>query len=372
MNIAIITLTTTSKRTGVAEYLINLIEQLQEIDQENMYFIFTSADNSYMFNLTAPNFIELSLPLTHSKIDRVLFYAWLTLLFPFWCLKRDIHLVHLPNTMFVPGFFPTITTVHDVTELKTNKYSKIRTLFRRLMILSAIRNSRSLITVSESSANDLRKLGAKNVKAIHLGFKMPFQTSPDAAETKSVLNRYSLHGVQYILFIGTLMKHKNVPALIRAFDRLSIDMPNAELIIVGAPGNDSSVVKKLLSDLSASQRVRLLSFVPAEDKFTILKHARIFCLISSYEGFGIPILEAQAAGVPVIATDVSSLPEIGGEGILLIDPKNLVESTADAITRLWNDNSLRTELVVKGKKNIERFSWKTFAEITRNEYLKIN
>jgi glycosyltransferase involved in cell wall biosynthesis len=374
MNIVIVTLTTTARRTGVAEYLINLIEQLQKIDHYNHYYIFTGQDNRYMFTLSSPNFTEIRLPLTHAPgfLMRPLFYCWLTFILPLWCKKHKVNLVHLPNTLFASGLFPTISTIHDIVELKTKKYSLLRTFFRRLMINSCIRNSKSIITVSNSSAKDIVELGAISVTPIHLGFNNPF-ASFEVTSTKEneVLKRHNLLGVPYLLFIGTLLRHKNIPVLLDAFKKSKHETPLLKLVLIGAPDNDFSNIIETVQRLDLDTEVSILNYVEQDEKLIILKNSSIFCFISSYEGFGIPILEAQAAGVPVIVNNVSSLPEVGGEGVYLVSSLNLAEETAKAITKLITDHDLREGLIKKGYQNLTRFSWKDFAQKTLTEYSRL-
>jgi glycosyltransferase involved in cell wall biosynthesis len=369
VKIAIVTLTTTARRTGVAEYLINLINELQVVDKKNQYYIFTGKDNRHMFSLFNANFIEVPLSLTHDPgfIMRPIFHFWQIFILPRWCRKMKVDLIHLPNTLYVSGSFPTLSTIHDVVELKTKKYSFVRTFFRKLMINSAIRNSRKIVTVSQSSATDLIHLGAKDVTPIHLGFTNPF-TTIDTSNDGSILKKYNLSGIAYVLFVGTLLKHKNIPTLIEAFELAKEKNPALKLVLIGAPDNDFNNIEQIIRTRNIANDVFLLNYVTHEEKLVLLRKATVFCLISSYEGFGIPILEAQAAGVPVIANNISSLPEIGGEGVFLVNPDNLKEETAQGIIQLTNDNGLRDKLIRNGSENIARFSWSTCAQKTLAVY----
>lgn len=368
MKIAIVTLTTTARRTGVAEYIINLLNGLQKIDQENEYVIFTSRDNRYMFNLVRPNFKEINLPLTHASYQRPFFYFWLTFILPLWARRNKVDLVHLPNTLFVTGFFKTVTTIHDVVELKVAKYSRLRTFFRWLMVKSAIRNSSTVITVSESSKRDLTEMGAKRIKAIHLGFNNPYASFSSSAGDEHVLNKYHLADRPFLLSIGTLLKHKNIPVLVDAFKLALEKHANLQLVIVGAPDNDYENVLQVIAHHQIEDKVQLLNFLGQDEKLILLRNAHIFCFISSYEGFGIPILEAQAAGTPVIANNISSLPEIGGLGVYLVEPANLRDETSQAIETLLKNEPLRNSYVEKGYENIKRFSWDRFAQQTLDIY----
>lgn len=370
MKIAIVTLTTTNKQTGVAEYLINLIRELQRIDQTNQYYIFTARDNRYMFSVHANNFREVILPLTDTPtfIMRPAFHFWQIFILPIWCRIKKIDLIHLPNTLLVTGWFPTVSTLHDVVEYKARKYSAIRTYCRKLMVRSAIKHSIQIITVSNSSARDIKSLGAKKVTAIHLGFRNPYTLLDLHQERDDVLRRYNLLDVPYVLFVGTMLKHKNVPTLIASFARIKKEHPATKLVVVGSRSNDFENVRRTIKHHDLKDDVYLLNYIAEREKLIILKNAKIFCLISSYEGFGIPVLEAQSAGVPVIVNNVSSLPEVGGEGVLLVDPSNLEEETACGISSLLQDVEARNYLIEKGFENILRFSWEILAKRTLNAY----
>jgi glycosyltransferase involved in cell wall biosynthesis len=370
VKIAIVTLTTTARRTGVAEYLINLIHELQQLDTINQYYIFTGKDNRYMFSLSSSNFKEINLPLTHAPIMRPLFHFWQIFILPIWCWLNKVDVVHLPNTLFVSGLSPTVSTIHDVVELKTKKYSALRTFFRKLMIQSSIRFSKRIITVSESTAKDLTMLGAKRPVTIHLGFTNPFISFMPPHVDGQVLQKYNLTEKPYVLFIGTLLKHKNVPTLIEAFKVAKDKLPSLNLVLVGSPENDIDTVNSTIANHNLQNHVSILNYVTHDEKLIILRNAKVFCLISSYEGFGIPVLEAQAAGVPVIVNNVSSLPEVGGAGVLLVDPSNLKVEVSLGIINLVNDNFLREELIKKGFQNIEQFSWTTAAQKTLQVYLE--
>jgi len=362
VRIAIVTLTTTARRTGVAEVLINLFYELQKIDKENQYYIFTGRDNRYMFSLESPNFKEIILPLKHDPgfLMRPLFHIWQIFILPICCRMNNIDLIHLPNTLYVSKFFPTVCTIHDVVELKIKKYSPVRTFFRRVMINSAIRNAKKITTISDSSASDLAAMGATNVIPIHLGFTNPFdQLNLDNSD--KILEKYRLKDTSYVLFIGTMLKHKNIPTLIAAFKLAKENNQLLKLVLIGAPDNDFSNITQTIAFLKLEQDVHLLSFVSQEEKLIILKNCSVFAFISSYEGFGIPILEAQAAGIPVVANNISSLPEVGGDGVLLVNQNNLKEETAQGIIMLLNNETLRADLVTKGYENIKRFSWKSYA-----------
>jgi len=369
VRIAIVTATTTDRVTGVAEYLINLVANLQAIDARNEYHVITTRDNRYMFDLHAPNFAEVTLPLRQRPwlLMRGLYHAWQAAVFPLWCAWRRIDLVHLPNTLLVSPLLSSIVTIHDVTELKTRKYSGLRTFVRRTMIESAIRFSRTIIADSDSTAADLRAMGARRVTTIHLGFdRTAAGRAHDAEAARRCLDQHGVEAGRYAIAIGTLMKHKNLPNLVRAFARLPAGIAQ-KLVIVGARDNAYDDVAAAIAAAGGAANVALLDYVTMEEKEVLLRNAGLLCLISAYEGFGLPVLEAQAVGVPVLISNVSSLPEIAGDGAVAVDPDD-VGAIAAALERCFADAGLRRTLVAAGHANVLRFSWRRCAEETLAAY----
>ncbi len=370
MKIAIITATTTDKITGVAEYLINLIQNLQSIDANNQYYIVTTKDNSYMFDITNPNFLEIVLPIRQKPwlVMRLLYHAWQNIYLPLWCKVKRIDLVHLPNTLFASPFMDSVVTIHDITELKTRKYSQLRTLIRKMMILTAIHFSRRVISDSDSTTRDLNAMGANNAITIHLGFDDTYSGHDfDAAQEDRILNDYKVEKNKYVICIGTIMKHKNIPNIIQAFGRIPEHVGNYKLLVVGAHDNAYQDVVAAIADNELSSKVSLLDYVDSQEKRVLLRNAKLSCLISSYEGFGLPVLESQAAGVPVLISNVSALPEVAGEGALSVDP-NDIAAISDKMLSCLTDDELRASLIARGRENISRFSWRRCAIETLQVY----
>ncbi len=364
IRIAIPTLTTTPRITGIAEYLIHLLHHLQRIDHDNEYFIFTARDNRYMFRLEADNFHEIIVPLSHSPwlIMRTAYHAWHRFVFPAWCKKNKISVIHLPNTMFVTGRMPHVVTIHDVADLKTKKYSFLRTTLRHRMVQSVLKRAERVVAVSHSTEDDLRAMGGVNITTIHNGFEDPF-LNYDAQHDDRIMSTYGLKKGQYLLFVGTLLQNKNIPNMIRGYKHAFQGHGAIPLVIAGAPDNSYQDVLRAIQEEQLEKHVKLLNYVDSDDKLALIKNAAIFCLLSSYEGFGFPVLEAQAAGVPVLISNVSSLPEVAGEGALSVDPDDPA-LIGEAMRKIMSNMSLRNKLVESGYLNFGKYSWDTCARQT--------
>jgi glycosyltransferase involved in cell wall biosynthesis len=170
-------------------------------------------------------------------------------------------------------------------------------------------------------------------------------------------------GRDYILAIGTIHPRKNYSRLIEAFSTLSAH--NYDLVIVGKKGWLHKEIFERVKNLRIEPRVRFLDYVPASEMPALVSGAGLLVFPSLHEGFGLPILEAQACGTPVVCSMTSSLPEAAGDGALFIDPCD-VNAIAAAIERALTDAKLRSKIVENGFRNLKRFSWeKSAGEVLR-------
>jgi glycosyltransferase involved in cell wall biosynthesis len=183
------------------------------------------------------------------------------------------------------------------------------------------------------------------------------QTALDAARL-----RYGLDS-PYVLFIGTLQPRKNLERLLVAFDRVAAERPGLLLALAGASGWQTDRLERALARVRLRDRVRQLGFVPDADLPTLLSGSLGLAFPSRYEGVGLPALEAMACGVPVLASNTSSLPEVVGEAGLLVDPLS-VDAIADGLRRLVDDAELRRALGQLGQARAASFTWERAARET--------
>lgn len=165
----------------------------------------------------------------------------------------------------------------------------------------------------------------------------------------------------FVLFVGNTNPRKNLQRLIRAFDKAKQRGLSHQLVIAGEQGwkfDRESVLK----DVACKDAVHFIGFVPDEDLCALYSAADVFAFPTLYEGFGIPVLEAQSCGTPVLTSACSSLPEVGGDSAVYVDPHS-EDSICDGLLRILNDAPLREELIEKGYENVKRFSWQRSAEL---------
>ena len=174
-----------------------------------------------------------------------------------------------------------------------------------------------------------------------------------------VRERYKIPG-DYILFIGSIQPRKNLTRLIEAFGHIASDREDVSLVLAGPAGWLAEPIKAQVAASGLKTRVLFPGYIAEEDKAALISGARLFAYPSLYEGFGFPVLEAQACGTPLLTSTTSSLPEVTGDGGWLVDPED-VAAIADGLSRLLDDEALRSRLVAAGFQNLARFSWERTA-----------
>jgi glycosyltransferase involved in cell wall biosynthesis len=279
-----------------------------------------------------------------------------------------------PDVLFVPAHVlpfvlptrrlpPSVVTVHD---LGYHRFPQAHSRFQRHYLPWSTRWSAGaasqLIAVSQTTADDLQhyyNTPAEKITVIHEAMSWPQITWADHL----VRARYALPA-NYALYVGTLQPRKNLTRLIHAYHRLLERQPRHwDLVLAGAEGWESSALRQLVAELKLTKRVHFPGYIADEALPALYYGARLFCFPSLFEGFGLPVLEAQAHGVPVMTANNSALPEIAGDAALLVDPTD-VDAIADAMLQLSQDEALRQRLITAGYENVKRFSWEKAAQET--------
>ncbi|QCT95346.1 glycosyltransferase family 4 protein [Caminibacter mediatlanticus TB-2] len=253
-----------------------------------------------------------------------------------------------------------IVTIHDVYHLAFYDTLNLKQkLYAKFMINQAVSKSDIILTVSEFSKNEIIKYTntRKEIKVIYNAINFnKFKVINNNLE--KLKNKYSLPN-EFILFVGNVKPHKNLKRLLLAIKDLDIN-----LVFVGKKdgfitGDEN--IKKLITKNNLKERIYFTGYVKDEDIPVIYNLAKLFVFPSLYEGFGIPPLEAQACGCPIIVSNVASLPEVCGDSALYCNPYD-VNDIKEKIEVLLNNKQLREELIQKGFENIKRFSWEKSAK----------
>jgi glycosyltransferase involved in cell wall biosynthesis len=265
--------------------------------------------------------------------------------------------VHGTNYVVPPSRLPRVVTVHDCWFLDhpdqaTPSVGRAGRVLRR-----AVDSGAWVHAVSAATADRVRAaLGTDRVAVIPNG--PPPDLGPPGRPPQAWVDR--LAGRPFVLALGTLERRKDIGSLVAAFGRADLD--GTALVIAGAPGDDAAAVAAAVAALPASRRddVHIAGPVGAATKSWLLREAAVLAYPSLDEGFGFPLLEAQAAGTPVVATRVGAIPEVAGAGAALV-PGGDRDALAAALTRVLADDERRRALVAAGTANLVRFSWSTAA-----------
>ena len=368
MKVCINTLVTPSQKIGVGVYIDNLIKYFKKGSGSHEYCWFVSKKEPDIFQLDAPEYSRRSFKVTAQPSWKLIFWQPV-FFFQLIFLKADIY--HIPNTfplLFTPR--PTIISILDLQEFYTSKYGTIRGLYRKIFNFIAVRVADKIITISHHSKRDIVKLlhvPEEKVAVTYLAIGPEFRPMDKKACHAEINNRYGLSDCEYIVSVGELHPGKNYTRLIRAFSKLKKNKKFPyKLLIAGKKGWNYEEIFNTVNALHLEKEVIFTGYVAAEELPIIYNGATLSVYPSLYEGFGLPPLEAMACGTPLISSNSSSLPEVVGNGGIMVDPYD-VDAMAEKIDQVLSDKKKQVELIHKGFQQTKKFSW----EKTARETLKI-
>jgi len=290
--------------------------------------------------------------------DTYLRMLWSQTVMPWWASQDRLDLFWSPVhrlPLVMPSGLARVVTIHDLVWRHAGQ--TMRPLNRWLdqtLMPHAVRNSDRVIAVSASTAADIERempFAAGRVRAIPLG----------AAELGEPGHRDSLAALglygPYFLFVGTLEPRKNLGRLLEAWSRLPPGLGGgAVMAVVGGAGWGGVDVQAMVLKLGLQDRVRVLGFVSDQQLATLYLHALLLAMPSLYEGFGLPLLEATSRGVPVLTSDIASMPEVAGGAGVLVSPLD-VDSIATGLAQMLGDPKFRAQLAARALASAQRFSW---------------
>lgn len=277
-----------------------------------------------------------------------------------------------PDVFFSPShyaprftFIPTAISIMDLSYIHFPELFAKRDLYQLINWTNySIKNAKKIFTISNASKDDILKeykIEPRDVTVTYPGIREAHRSHMKLEE---LTKKYSI-SQNYILFVGTLQPRKNIVRLIEAFAdvKKNVKEKDLELVIVGKKGWLYEEILSAPDKYGVSASVKFLDFVPNEDLSSFYENALCFVLPSLYEGFGLPVLEAMKYGCPVITSNVSSLPEAGGDAALYVNPED-ISDISQTMKKLITSPLLRKELVKKGYQHIKHFSWEKTAKET--------
>lgn len=349
---------------GIGTYLREFIPGMaQRFDESRLLLLHHARGAAQLFPELA-NVEEFAIPHRRDLTG----VSWHTLGSP--AIERylgELDVTHTPSLVYPPSTAPLVATVHDLCILKYPRAFPSRwRIFHRRGLQLILKHARVILVDSSSTCEDLRLLAAQRdprVRVVPLGVEAGPALKQETIE--KVLEKYDLKP-GYLLFVGTIEPRKNLSRLVQAYASFNGDEKRkaGELVLVGAAG---WMGRRELSRILSQGGVRWLGFLPQEDLEAIYAAAGLFVYPSVYEGFGLPVLEAMARGLPVITSNTSSLREVAEGVALLVDPEDPMEM-GRAIRRLVSDSAMRAELAEKGKERAAEFPWDRTIELTFKAY----
>lgn len=262
----------------------------------------------------------------------------------------------------------SVFTLHDlIFQFDPDSHKRLNIAFLRTMMPRFLRAADAIIAVSECSKRDavrIYNVPADKIWVIYEGVDPRFKPIDDAAQLASIRGKYNLPQ-RFVLHLGTIEPRKNLTLLFEALTALNVE--RHALVVAGKTGWLTDPIFARIGELGLQDRVLFTGYVPDEDLPTLLSAASVLVMPSKYEGFGLPVLEAMACGTPVIASNASSLPEVGGDAALYAPPDD-PSAWAELISRVLKDAALRASMREKGLRQAAKFRWDIAARQTAEVY----
>lgn len=307
---------------------------------------------------------------TQHPLRRIL---WEQLALPLVAQRTRLDLLHgSVNVNPAISPCPSVVTVHDLSFMRfPQAFPALQRLYLRTQVRRSARGARRVIAVSEATRRDVTALfgvPAERIDVVYNGVDPSFCPAPQ--DQVAAFRRRQGLPERYLLHVGTLEPRKNLVRLIQAFHaarRQSQDLQTVKLILVGGKGWSYDEIFREVERLTLADAVSFAGYVPDEMLPWWYRAASVFVYPSLLEGFGLPVLEAMACGVPVVTSRVSSLPEVAGDAALLVDPASVAE-LADALVRLLTNEALAVDLRQRGLARSATFSWQRTAQETAAVY----
>ncbi len=340
------------QRTGIEEYSYQVIRQLRDRLKKHRVILYIRGYQK----------VDFPVP-SNWRVKKVRFpRLWTQIGLSLELFFHPVDVLFVPAHT-VPFFHPkkTITTVHGLEyEIMPEAYSPFERFYMRFSIKNSCRWSRKIISVSKNTKRDLMNLYDIPEGKINLVYEGYEDNTSELAmgDEKEFIDMQP-----YLLFIGRLEKRKNIERIVEAFDLFKQKTgASHKLVLGGRFGYGEEEIKARISQSKYKEDIVLFGFVKDARKWQLYRNADVFLFPTLYEGFGLPVLEAQSQGVPVITSNTSSLPEVANGSAFLVDPME-PKFIADAMIALTGDKKMADDMVKKGYKNIKRFSWKNCADL---------
>ena len=364
------------RMTGIGRYLWQFLEYCLLNESR----VNSAATNKFILFCNQNTWI----PIEHPNLKNVIIPEYLTILWdqvflPLYVLREKLD-VFLTPYFKAPIFLscPVVLIINDLIPLFFPEEHGIqkRLYFETMCAISA-RRAKKIITISEHSKHDIVRffqVDDKKIEVVYLGVEERYKPQDSRVNSATTVvvrpasagtparQRYNLP-YKYILYVGNLSPHKNVSGLIKSYAKLPANLREEYKLVLGASKSDKYYpdTAKLIEKLELTEEVIVTGFIIEEHLPVIYNSSSLFVFPSFYEGFGLPPLEAMACGVPVLASNASSIPEVVGDAAMLIGPED-IEEISSAIIKILTDENLRRSMIDKGLARAKQFTPEKMAQ----------
>ena len=347
---------------GIGTYIRNVVRTLARLDHESQYFLIGSPGKVAECGALPDNFHCIPLADNENTVKGS---------FEFRAMVRraQCDVTHIPHLFWIPRALPCryIVTVHDLLEhmYGARNGSSIRRSLHTQLTRRALRNADRVLAVSQFTKSELEQIFGiprDRIEVVYNAIDERFlRGHASEADHQLIAERYQVN-YPFILYAGAIRPHKNVVRIIEAFSALKTELEKEQqftdlkLIIIGDDLSSHPDLRRTVIRSGVQNDVRFLGFVPIEVLRIFYDVAKVFVFPSLYEGFGLPPLEAMAHGTPVVTSNTSSLPEVGGNAAIMVNPENVFEIQR-ALQKALLDAALRIRMKQRGYEQAKKFSW---------------
>lgn len=353
---------------GIGTYIQNLLPALARVDDRNEYVIFARPEHAERVAELPENFRFVPEKARGYTARELVVMPW-------QMLRHRLDLFHATHYV-LPYLAPckTVVSIHDIIHVLYPEFlpNRLALLYASTMMRHSLSSGDRIIASSQNTKTDLLEtfdVEGEKIKVVYLGVPARFRRKVEESEAAEVLARHGLTQ-PYVLFVGNPKPHKNLSNVVRSFARaLSLGDFEADLVCVGDHGGEAFRVRQQAESLGIGDRYKAVGRVPSDDLPALYQRAAIFLYPTLYEGFGFPVVEAMASGVPVVTSNKSALKEVAEGYADLVNPLD-VEEMAAAVALCMTDPEHRQALARLGLRRAEDFRWRRTAEKTLEIYLQ--
>jgi len=346
------------KGAGIGQHTLNLSHQLRK---------FPEIDSVQL--MEKPFLSRIS----SASLRRALYIAWLNSGLQMVLRRKRVDIIHFTNYL-IPVLRLSkakyVVTIHDLTAWRfPETLPRAYVSYIKWAISHAVKTADLICTVSDAVKKEIVELfniDEEKVQTCYSGVSKEFCKLPDGLLNNFLIKLQRKFPIKpgFLLFVGTLERRKNVMTLLKAFSTLEARLEdlNLQLVLAGSPGNSYPEVRTYLEKNNLKDQVILTGYVTKEELIALYNLSRIFVFPSLYEGFGTPLLEAMACGVPIVASEIPSTKEVAKDAVFYYGEPCNAEALTQAIIKVLEDEDLQRNLVVKGLGRVKVFSWEKIAE----------